>query len=65
MHPDILKYMYNHPEKFKTLDLTEAYFGLNSVMSIDVAEFTEQLLNSGFNPLLHMIEVPYHFLFSQ
>ena len=64
MHPDILKYMYNHPEKFRTLDLTEAYFGLNSVMSIDVAEFTEELLNSGFNPLNHMIEVPYHFLFN-
>lgn len=62
MHPDILKYMYNHPEKFKKLDLTEAYFGLNSVMSIDVAEFTDFLLDKGFNPLLYMQKVPTCFL---
>jgi hypothetical protein len=62
MHPDILKYIYNYPEKFQTLDLTEAYFGLYSVASITVSEFTDFLLNQGFNPLHYMKEVPSRFL---
>lgn len=62
MHPDLLKYIYSYPEEFQTLDLTEAYFGLNAAVSSMVSEFTDFLLNKGFNPLFYMKIVPHNFL---
>ena len=59
----LTKFIETYPEKFQKMDLTEAYFYMSRVQyTILVSEFTDLMLNNGFNPLLYMPEVPYGYL---